>query len=568
MKKEKGKVRWVLRGLGIFLGLVLVGVFGYVLMIWNSLGEVGREIVWPGRKYLVVFQNEAELRPTGGFIGAYAVVETGWMGPKIEVRDSYFLEKHAPERAPKEVHNLLDDGEWYPGHYFRDANISPDWPTSARELMRMYNKNFEGEEEDFDGVIAVNLGLMEEVLEELGEFEIGGEVIDEENWFYVFEVALRPEDAHSEESLGERKDVLKDLAKEIMWRGMQPTNWRGMVRVFREGMGRKDIQIYFEDEERQEVVKREGVGGEMKKGEGDYLHVNVANYAGGKTDRYIDKWVEYVVEIDEKGGAEAVLRLRMKNRAGEGLFTKKWQGWVRVYIPQGAEVRDLGVETKESQELGKKVLSEVVELPLGEEWAREYRYRLPGNYKDGYELVWQQQSGLEVELVVDVRGEEMQRFWEVEEGKGVEVRENHLQWKGGPEGDFMIKARRKEDEIRPFIINQHFSDLKTLWVDVSEPLVMGKALITSNYEVRDLNVKNKWEDEVRVVAVEHFGRIIKLTLEGVTKQEEERYALTVKGQYDKAGNLMGEKTVTVVQRLEGGGVEEEAHEEGGEGGDN
>lgn len=540
MSRRKKQVwkKYVYLGIG---GVVLI-LLAYLWILLGQFQGLAGEFIMPGKTYLVVFQNDAELRPTGGFIGAYGIYRTGVI-PSIEIKDSYFLEKHSPEKAPEPVHTLLDDGEWYPGHFFRDGNISPDWPTSAEDLIRLYNLNFD-EEIEFDGVVAVNFGLLEKVLGAFGEIEINGTKFSKDNLFFTLEAELRPDDTHNLEALNSRKDVLKDFAKVIMIKSIAPWSWAKASGVIREGLEEKDILIYFEDENLQKRVEEIGWSGALKQEDNDtdFLHVNIGNYGGQKTDRYIDRQVNYFVEIDRKGEASAKTEIIFKHREREGLLTGDWFGWMRVYVPEGVEV--VG-EQEVKTENGLNYFEEVIELKSGEEKTFVYEYDLPVRFEEKYRLELVKQSGADVLYNLHISSP-AQRFLSSGE---FETKENHAYFVGELEGDLDFEVEIGEDDFAPFITNQHMSDMQTIWIDVSEPLAMGRALVADNYEIVDLDQEDPKTDGVEVVAVDHYDTIVKLTISGMTNQPEERYGLTLKNQEDLSGNVMEEKQVTVVQRF-------------------
>jgi hypothetical protein len=113
-----------------------------------------------------------------------------------------------------------------------------------------------------------------------------------------------------------------------------------------------------------------------------------------------------------------------------------------------------------------------------------------------------------------------------------------------------LTASSLPDQTAPFVTNQHLSDLQTLWVDLSEPLALGRAIVTSNYELKDLDQINpKTDTNLQILSAEHYDNILKLTISGMTEQSEERYALMLKNQQDRSGNKLINETVTVVQRF-------------------
>src|SRR3989338_5408579 len=83
------------------------------------------------RTYLVLFLNNTELRPGGGFIGAYSVVKVSRGIPSIltvagtEVIDNRAKDKYFLPPPPLKKYLLID--RWQ----LRDSNWSPDFAESA-----------------------------------------------------------------------------------------------------------------------------------------------------------------------------------------------------------------------------------------------------------------------------------------------------------------------------------------------------------------------------------------------------------------------------------------------------
>ncbi|MCD6225716.1 DUF4012 domain-containing protein, partial [bacterium] len=91
------------------------------------------------RRFLVLLQNNMELRPTGGFIGSLAVLQfTDGQLIDFKVNDVYQadgqLKGHVEPPAP--IKNILGEGGWY----LRDSNWSPDFPVSAQRAAWFYRK--------------------------------------------------------------------------------------------------------------------------------------------------------------------------------------------------------------------------------------------------------------------------------------------------------------------------------------------------------------------------------------------------------------------------------------------
>ena len=87
------------------------------------------------RRYLLVSQNPAELRATGGMIGAYAVLqaEGGRIRMTAPGSSAGLRPFDPPLRIDPQVRQLWTD---LPGRYPADVNLVPDFPTAAASTGR------------------------------------------------------------------------------------------------------------------------------------------------------------------------------------------------------------------------------------------------------------------------------------------------------------------------------------------------------------------------------------------------------------------------------------------------
>lgn len=121
------------------------------------------------RRYLILFQNNNELRPGGGFLGSFAstILKKGQVdGFAVETniykRDETFF-KTARVASPYPLTKLSAD--WF----MRDSNWDVDFSESARRTAWFYKQ--EGGV-DVDGVLAIDSTLMVDLLKITGPIEI------------------------------------------------------------------------------------------------------------------------------------------------------------------------------------------------------------------------------------------------------------------------------------------------------------------------------------------------------------------------------------------------------------
>ena len=120
------------------------------------------------KKYIVLLQNNYELRASGGFMGSYAVLNFGstgletWKVENIYVPDGQ-LKGHVTPIKP--IQQAFRTGDWR----LRDSNWEVDFPKAAKDIEWFFNK---GGEENIDGIIAINFSLFENLVKILGNINV------------------------------------------------------------------------------------------------------------------------------------------------------------------------------------------------------------------------------------------------------------------------------------------------------------------------------------------------------------------------------------------------------------
>jgi len=537
---------WVL---GVLLGLILIGIIYFFVSLGNARFFLGNyfSIAGMNKNYLIVLQNQYESRPTGGFISAYGVLKFRFFIPTgLEIDDSFKIGGHAYVNPPEPMGELLVD-PWYEGHTFRDANWNPDFPQTACELISFYQKV--GTEEDFDGVVAVNYSVIENLVQNFQPLEIAAEEITSNNLFQFLEYETKDVDKHDEEALKERKNVLKSLGSALIQRSILhlPT----VAKRVNQALIEKEIQLWFKNEKLETKIQTKNWGGVFQANlYADNLGVVIANLGGKKADRYLDKKVSYVVNFTENQAPEAELKIKLTHYGDYNLFSDRYKGYVRIYLPKEAEYekteeQDLTIENN-FQVVGQKILIEP-----GETQTIVLNYKLPSSVmnKNQYFLNLLKQSGAnsDYEVVLKVPGD-----MSFETGD-FDVRENRAFYKKTLVHDENFVIKILPDKTSPLVYEQKFDELNRLAIVFNEKIDPLNANEKDNFEIFDSNEINQTTDEIIIKKIAYDGdKIIRIYTEGITEQPLERYKIRLKNLQDVAGNYFSgdEKIVTAVQRFD------------------
>jgi hypothetical protein len=373
--------------------------------------------------FLVLFENNAELRPTGGFLGTYGILQTqNGDVLRFDSHDIYHMDQ------PMEALRLLRivppaplaeylNKNWY----MRDANWSPDWPSSAKQIIWFYNKenallppknkinNFSG---DFTGVIAVTPELVTSLLDLTGPITINGEQFNKDNFSDLLEYKVEEDIASENVTSWQRKEIIgKILAamKEKLF-NLDYSVWPYALTKINDAVKEKNILVYSPNDYDESLIQNLNAGGELKNQTGDYLMAVDANLGARKTDSVMQKNISYQVR-KKSDGLYADLKITYTNTALKiDWRTTDYRSYTRAYLPSGSEIKNVSGLAKNTnyQEAGKTVVGGLLQVPLGHTVNLEIYYKLPTYLNDqfsqgSYQLLVQKQPGNMVNsLKVDV----------------------------------------------------------------------------------------------------------------------------------------------------------------------
>lgn len=286
------------------------------------------------QRYLLLFQNTSELRPTGGFPGSYALIEfdKGVM-KEFFVDDIYNPDGQMKEKIvpPKPLQKIT------PNWGMRDANWFVDFQASAKKVAEFYYKDTKIL---VDGVAAVNVDLVPEILKITGPIEMidFGITLNSDN--FIAEVQKEVEYQRTKGD-NKPKQILVEFAPKFLERLSQlnKEEWMEVFNTLVSGIENKDILAYFTDSNLQDFALLNGFAGEIKDlPSADYLMISHTNIMGSKTDAVIDNSIFLNIDNSEDGLIHT-LEISRFHQGGEfGFYNKKNNDYVRVLLPDDAEL--------------------------------------------------------------------------------------------------------------------------------------------------------------------------------------------------------------------------------------
>lgn len=357
------------------------------------------------KTFLILFQNNTELRPTGGFIGSF-----GWItfseGKLIDFKteDVYTadgqLKGHVP--PPDPIKKYLQQENWY----LRDSNFDPDFAVSASQAEWFLKKEMNL---NFDGVIAVDLNSVQEILRAIDGVYLTDykEEITAENLFLKTQSAT---ELNFFPGSTQKRDFLGSLARSLFIKlTSNKVQMNKLLMSLKTSLDQKNILLYFHNEEAQFIVEKANWAGRIgtvncqnTECNTDYLMINEANLGINKGNFLIDRSVDLTL-LKNGDNLEHNLIINYKNDSPNDVFPAgQYFSYTRILLPQDINLTGVWIDqepvSKEDLTVGlyqdKKLLGFPFKIEAKTSRNVKIQYNKLINYKNKMEFLIQKQPGI------------------------------------------------------------------------------------------------------------------------------------------------------------------------------
>lgn len=390
------------------------------------------------RTYLFLFQNNQELRATGGFIGSYALLDVNagklrrFFVDGIFNPDGQLKENIVP---PKPIQKISA------GWSLHDSNWFPNFPTSAEKAMFFYEKTGGP---TVDGIITLTPEVLGRLLTFVGSVTLPeyGVTIDANNFLSIIQEEV---EVKYDKEENDPKRILGDLTETLLRRFLSfdhPQETWKLGNMLADLLNERHILIYSRNAEVEQLIRTAGWSGEVLSPPHDYLSVIHTNINGYKTDGVVDEVIHHEADIQSDGRIIDTVTITRTHRGGNTPYewwNKVNADYLRVYVPNGSKLlsadgmtrefpeapldyealgfrRDADIEREENEmridegtgtristDAGKTVFGNWVYVSPGESVTVRYVYEIPlriglqasqiSNEAEGYSVLFQKQSG-------------------------------------------------------------------------------------------------------------------------------------------------------------------------------
>ena len=390
-KIRKGKILFIIVSITVLL-LILISLLGFCAFSanrlvnsvvdknpssfnkhFNSVKKCGGSIPLVGdlddilgdKTYIVLLQNNAEIRPSGGFMGSYARVEfSDNTLDRWEIFDIYTpdgqLEGHVDPVIP------FQQAFWTGDYRLRNANWDVDFTDAAKDIEWFFDK---GGEKDFDGIIALNLGLVKEILRIVGPVKPLDfpEEVDADTFYEITQ-------KYAEEDFfpgSRRKKTYLGAVGDVLWEKIFEAGLVQKVKIAKlvyKQLNDGQILVWVKDAEVHQKILKAGWGGSLGDYEQDYIYLVEANMGANKANCCVEREIVQNVYINGGVSQELVVSWKNNNKSSTPTHPLNWGGnyinYQRVVLPRDANLKSVFVG---KEEYTKEVYSDLFEPPKYDE---------------------------------------------------------------------------------------------------------------------------------------------------------------------------------------------------------
>jgi hypothetical protein len=386
------------------------------------------------RTYLILVQNEEELRATGGFVSAAGRVtlDAGKI-ISLTIEDSYAVDDFTTPYPdpPAPLRDYMGIDLWV----FRDSNWSPDFPMAAFQASQLYSQTRGG---PIDGVIGINQNVVGALIDGFSPLTIDGQTINfaADLRAYAHAAWAPSTQTSAADWVAQRKNFMSRVMQVLLERvlkGGGQVNWSALGQALDRTLHSRDLLITFADPVLNAPLHAARLDGALRRSDGDYLMVVDTSMGFNKVSSVMQQTMHYSVTLSNDNAPQAALTWVYTNTNSpqpgcvhqppdydlnttyQELIHQCYWLYRRVLAPEGAELVDASRHptgprelntgqlsdgtTRVSVEDGKTVFGTFLIVPRGQRVESYLRYTLPAsivqtrNGEQLYHLVWQKQPG-------------------------------------------------------------------------------------------------------------------------------------------------------------------------------
>jgi hypothetical protein len=350
-------------------------------------------------RYLLLFLNNKELRPGGGFIGSYAVLTIQYYTLlDVEIQDVYTADGQL--KVHIDPHPAVTKYLQQPDGFLRDSNFSADFPTDAESAKRYLDQSLGVR--NFEGVIGITttaleyaVGAYEKVY--LPDFR---ETVTQSNVYAKTQEHVEKDFFPGSQA---KKTFLTSLANTMrITYDTVPGN--NLFQAFQNSLNQKHIVATVNAPHVAAVLRDQGWDGLQWQPTFDYVMPVEANVGVNKSNYYVKRRMDMTSDLRDPKKPKRTVKMTYENSKRQGTNPKDtYKMFFQLYLPPNVTVEESTVDGKQptdydvKDEHGYRIVSMLVEVPplKSRSIAVKYYSDEPNSKGDTYDLRLQKQIGVD-----------------------------------------------------------------------------------------------------------------------------------------------------------------------------
>jgi len=372
------------------------------------------------KTYLVLFENNMELRPTGGFIGSFGLVTfDGGRLTDLTVNDVYSADGqlNGHVEPPPPIKDYLGEANWW----LRDSNWDPDFPTSAKRAEWFLDKELS---KQVDGVVSTDLFPVKGILKSMGPIFLSDYNLNitSDN---LYEETQSEVQSNFFPGAHKKASFLTALSRNLLGGiiNLKINQKLGILKTFYEGLDGRHIQIYLHDNSQQNAVSALEWDGAVTSPTcgsncyADLVGVVEANVGDNKANYFIQRSMNLNLTVGPSG-VDHMLTLDLVNTANPALGPSgKYKDYIRIIIPSDTSLVSVRSDNGNTQEnlspeiteiRGHKEVGVLVEVLAGSNKNIEFSWVSKtdgGSLLTSYGLYVRKQAGIDADKIsINIKG--------------------------------------------------------------------------------------------------------------------------------------------------------------------
>lgn len=359
------------------------------------------------KTYLLMFANNMELRPGGGFIGSFGLMKvSNYTIDEIKIYDVYDADGQLADHVdpPTAIATYLNQPHWF----LRDSAFSPDFYENYLQAKFFLEKEMNINQ--LDGGILLTTTAIQNLLEATGDVYIPDykETVTKDN-FYI-KAQMYAENDFFPGSI-QKKSFLSNLMTKLII-NLETESPIKLIDGLKKSLDEKQMVLYVDDMDVQgtfdelywsgRTLKPKCARNDIANCIVDYVFPLDANLGVNKANFFITRPLSLDIVIDGEGKVSHELVIKYKNASYVDIFPGgRYKNYLQLLFPVDTIVKDITqnntrIITRDERNEEYKIIGFLSEIPPQQSKEVRIKYELPRTIGKGngmYQLIVQKQIG-------------------------------------------------------------------------------------------------------------------------------------------------------------------------------